>query len=128
MRAATGRIAFVTGRAVSAEIAEGSHARARASPASTASARASTFHGDVRDPDEVERRSRASSHATGRIDVLVNCAGVREIGDVYTMAADEWDNVIAINLSGTFYCCQAAARTCARAAAGRSSTSRRSAG
>ena len=42
--------------------------------------------------------------------MLVNSAGVREIGDVYTMATDEWDNVIAVNLSGTFYCCQAAAR------------------
>ncbi len=46
----------------------------------------------------------------GRIDVLVCSAGVREIGDVYTMATEEWDNVIAVNLSGTFYCCQAAAR------------------
>ena len=46
----------------------------------------------------------------GRIDILVNCAGVREIGDVYTMPAEEWENVIAINLSGTFYCCQSAAR------------------
>ena len=46
----------------------------------------------------------------GRIDVLVNSAGVREIGDVYSMPAEEWENVIAINLSGTFYCCQAAAR------------------
>ena len=70
-------------------------------------------HGDVRSPAEVERAvgvERASSVAKGRIDVLVNCAGVREIGDVYTMAAEEWENVIAINLSGTFYCCQAAAR------------------
>ena len=48
--------------------------------------------------------------AEGRIDVLVCSAGVREIGDVYTMPTDEWDNVIAVNLSGTFYCCQAAAR------------------
>ena len=48
--------------------------------------------------------------AAGRIDVLVNCAGVREIGDVYSLPSDEWENVIAINLSGTFYCCQAAAR------------------
>jgi NAD(P)-dependent dehydrogenase (short-subunit alcohol dehydrogenase family) len=46
----------------------------------------------------------------GRIDVLVNSAGVREIGDVYSISPEEWENVIAINLSGTFYCCQAAAR------------------
>ena len=54
------------------------------------------------------------AEATGRIDVLVNSAGVREIGDVYSLPAEEWENVIAINLSGTFYCCQAAARLDAR--------------
>ena len=64
----------------------------------------------MRDPAAVERAVQSVVDATGRIDVLVNCAGVREIGDVYTMPAEEWENVIAINLSGTFYCCQSAAR------------------
>jgi NAD(P)-dependent dehydrogenase (short-subunit alcohol dehydrogenase family) len=68
------------------------------------------IHGDVRSPADVERAVDQVVAAEGRIDVLVCSAGVREIGDVYTMAADEWDNVIAVNLSGTFYCCQAAAR------------------
>ena len=61
-------------------------------------------------PADVERAVAEVVEAEGRIDVLVNSAGVREIGDVYTMATEEWDNVIAVNLSGTFYCCQAAAR------------------
>jgi NAD(P)-dependent dehydrogenase (short-subunit alcohol dehydrogenase family) len=69
------------------------------------------IHGDVRSPADVEQAVAQVVAAEGRIDVLVNSAGVREIGDVYTMAADEWDNVIAVNLSGTFYCCQAAARS-----------------
>jgi len=68
------------------------------------------IHGDVRSPADVERAVEQVVSGEGRIDVLVNSAGVREIGDVYTMATDEWDNVIAVNLSGTFYCCQAAAR------------------
>ncbi|HET7513662.1 MAG TPA: SDR family oxidoreductase, partial [Gaiella sp.] len=68
------------------------------------------FHGDVRSPADVEDVVARVVAAEGRIDVLVNSAGVREIGDVYTMPTDEWDNVIAVNLSGTFYCCQAAAR------------------
>ena len=68
------------------------------------------LHGDVRAPAEVERAMTAVVAAAGRVDILVNCAGVREIGDVYTMQAEEWENVIAINLSGTFYCCQSAAR------------------
>jgi NAD(P)-dependent dehydrogenase (short-subunit alcohol dehydrogenase family) len=68
------------------------------------------YVGDVRSPSEVASAVDGLVAAEGRIDVLVNSAGVREIGDVYTMPTDEWDNVIAVNLSGTFYCCQAAAR------------------
>ena len=66
--------------------------------------------GDVRSPADVERAVAEVVDTEGRIDVLVCSAGVREIGDVYTMATEEWDNVIAVNLSGTFYCCQAVAR------------------
>jgi NAD(P)-dependent dehydrogenase (short-subunit alcohol dehydrogenase family) len=65
---------------------------------------------DVREPLAVDAAMQHVASAAGRIDVLVNSAGVREIGDVYSMAAEEWENVIAINLSGSFYCCQAAAR------------------
>jgi NAD(P)-dependent dehydrogenase (short-subunit alcohol dehydrogenase family) len=65
---------------------------------------------DVRSSEDVERALEGVVADAGRIDILVNCAGVREIGDVYTMPAEEWENVIAINLSGTFYCCQSAAR------------------
>jgi NAD(P)-dependent dehydrogenase (short-subunit alcohol dehydrogenase family) len=76
------------------------------------------IHGDVHSPADVERAVAQVVAAEGRIDVLVNSAGVREIGDVYTMAAEEWDNVIAVNLSGTFYCCQAAARSMREAGGG----------
>jgi NAD(P)-dependent dehydrogenase (short-subunit alcohol dehydrogenase family) len=66
--------------------------------------------GDVRSAPEVEEASERVVDEAGRIDVLVNCAGVREIGDVYELPADEWENVIAVNLSGVFYWCQSAAR------------------
>ncbi len=65
---------------------------------------------DVRDAAAVDSVMRHVASESGRIDVLVNSAGVREIGDVYSLSAMEWENVIAVNLSGTFYCCQAAAR------------------
>jgi NAD(P)-dependent dehydrogenase (short-subunit alcohol dehydrogenase family) len=76
------------------------------------------IHGDVRSPADVERAVAEVVAARGRLDVLVNSAGVREIGDVYAMSTDEWDNVIAVNLSGTFYCCQAAARAMREAGRG----------
>ena len=74
--------------------------------------------GDVRDAGAVERAVQSVVETTGRIDILVNCAGVREIGDVYTMPADEWENVIAVNLTGTFFCCQSVARRMRDAAGG----------
>jgi NAD(P)-dependent dehydrogenase (short-subunit alcohol dehydrogenase family) len=101
------RIAFVTGSAsgIGAAIA----ARFAAEGATVVGF--DRADGDVRNPADVERAVAAAVEAHGRIDVVVNSAGVREIGDVYTLATDEWDNVIAVNLSGTFYVCQAAART-----------------
>jgi 3-oxoacyl-[acyl-carrier protein] reductase len=42
------------------------------------------------------------------VDLLVNVAGVVSFGSAETLAEDEWDRVIAINLKGTFLCCQAA--------------------
>ena len=66
--------------------------------------------GDVRDAAAVERAAGAIEAELGRIDVLVNCAGVREITDVFEMKPEEWENVLAVNLSGVFYWCQSAAR------------------
>ena len=43
----------------------------------------------------------------GRIDILVNVAGVVSTGSAAKLAEEEWDRVIDINLKGTFLCCQA---------------------
>src|SRR3954463_16675276 len=100
------RVAFVTGSAsgIGRAIAE---AFAREGAQGAGFDRAD---GDGRVPAAGERGVAAAVERFGRIDVVVNCAGVREIGDVYELAAEEWENVIAVNLSGTFYVCQAAAR------------------
>jgi len=105
------QVALVTGAAsgIGREIAE-RFAREGARVAGFDRSGDVAFQGDVRSPSEVERAVDRLVDDEGRLDVLVCSAGVREIGDVYTMASDEWDNVIAVNLSGTFYSCQAAAR------------------
>ncbi len=43
----------------------------------------------------------------GRIDVLVNNAGVYHIKPLLEMTEEEWDRVLAVNLKGVFNCCRA---------------------
>lgn len=43
----------------------------------------------------------------GRLDILVNVAGIVSFGAAATLAEAEWDRVLDINLKGTFLCCQA---------------------
>ena len=123
-----GRVAFVTGvgsgigRAVAerfsregARIAGFDRARAAGEEVTAALEAAGSekplfVAGDVRDPADVERAVADVVVEAGRIDVLVTSAGVREIGDVYTLPAEEWQNVLAVNLTGVFYCCQSVAR------------------
>jgi NAD(P)-dependent dehydrogenase (short-subunit alcohol dehydrogenase family) len=44
----------------------------------------------------------------GRIDVLVNVAGILRDRMIFNMSKDEWDAVLAVHLDGTFFCTRAA--------------------
>ena len=46
----------------------------------------------------------------GQIDILVNCAGILRVASFLETTETDWDTTLAINLKGTFLCCQAAAR------------------
>ncbi|MFN8377462.1 MAG: SDR family NAD(P)-dependent oxidoreductase [Anaerolineae bacterium] len=46
----------------------------------------------------------------GRVDVLVNSAGIIGPAPSLEVTEEAWNNLISINLSGTFFCCQAVAR------------------
>ena len=71
---------------------------------------AQAFQVDVADLDSVARFVDAAGSAVGRLDVLVNSAGVREIVSVLDLSFAEWQRVISVNLSGTFLTSQAFAR------------------
>lgn len=64
----------------------------------------STFHGgvDVRDEGAVRSAIEAIRATHGRIDVLVNGAGVDGRGAAHELAVEDWDRTIDINLKGSF--------------------------
>ncbi|RIK96708.1 MAG: oxidoreductase [Proteobacteria bacterium] len=61
---------------------------------------------DVRDEDAIARTLAEVARAHGRIDVLVNAAGVAGGGPVHLLDAAAWDRVLDVNLKGTFLACK----------------------
>jgi 3-oxoacyl-[acyl-carrier protein] reductase len=65
---------------------------------------------DVASGDDVADFLEAVVSETGRIDVLVNNAGITRDGLLVRMKASDWDDVLDINLKGTFNCSKIAAK------------------
>lgn len=63
---------------------------------------------DVRDPEAVDRLVKGAMGRFGRVDVLVNNAGVGAFADAAVMTDDQWATVIGTNLTGVFFCTRAA--------------------
>ena len=61
---------------------------------------------DVSEEDGVRGMVGTVLRAFGRIDVLVNNAGVLSQCPVEEMPVEEWDRVLGVNLRGTFLCCR----------------------
>lgn len=63
---------------------------------------------DVSDPDECRAAIDGCLDRFGRIDSLVNMAGMIRMGHTEDFPTELWRQVLDVNLSGTFYMCQAA--------------------
>mmetsp|Transcript_24707 Transcript_24707/g.84510 ORF Transcript_24707/g.84510 Transcript_24707/m.84510 type:complete len:285 (+) Transcript_24707:91-945(+) len=74
---------------------------------------------DVSKPDEVKAMMDACVEAFGAPDVLVNNAGITRDTLMMRMKPDQWQSVIDLNLSGVFYCCQAATKLMGKKRSGR---------
>jgi 3-oxoacyl-[acyl-carrier protein] reductase len=118
-----GRVAVVTGagRGLGAAIAEELAARGAVvvvadvdrDLAEATAARlpdASAVVADVTDPLAVNALFDEVARANGRVDVLVNNAGVGAVAPSEQLAPEVWSRTLAVNLTGTFLCAQAAAR------------------
>jgi NAD(P)-dependent dehydrogenase (short-subunit alcohol dehydrogenase family) len=68
------------------------------------------IHCDVTKGEEVQAMIDAVVERFGRLDIAVNNAGIAILGADETLQQNDWDKVIAVNLTGAFLCCQAEAR------------------
>ncbi len=73
-----------------------------------AGGRALAVHADVTRPGEVEALAAAATDTFGRIDVLVNNAGILRSTRAADVTAEEWHLVVDSNLTGSFLCARAA--------------------
>jgi NAD(P)-dependent dehydrogenase (short-subunit alcohol dehydrogenase family) len=78
----------------------------------------SYVHCDVGDKADVDAVIAAALKAHGRIDVLVNNAGIFKAADFLDISEDDFDAVLRVNLKGAFLMGQAAARVMAQQGGG----------
>ncbi|TPG33701.1 SDR family oxidoreductase [Mycolicibacterium hodleri] len=76
------------------------------------------FACNVADPDSVTAVVDAAMAEFGRIDVLVNSAGIARLAPAEDLSLADWDSTIAVNLKGTFLMCQTVGRHMLEAGSG----------
>ena len=62
---------------------------------------------DVANPESVQGMVEAVIQTYGRVDILINNAGITQDAMLTKMTPEQWQRVIDVNLSGVFYCTQA---------------------
>jgi len=131
----SGRVALVTGasrgigRATALALARqgarvvaaarGDHAAAVAADIEVAGGQALAATVDVTDPASIEAMVTAAMERFGRVDVLVNNAGITRDRFMLRMKREDWDAVLATNLTAAFTCAQAVLRLMIKQRSGR---------
>jgi 3-oxoacyl-[acyl-carrier protein] reductase len=116
-----GRVAFVTGAARGIGLAVATALNQRGASVAVADVdlpaletatqslgdRALAVEADVSRQVDVRRAIERTVDHFGALDILVNNAGICPLCDFADVTEEEWDRVLAINLKGAFFCCQA---------------------
>jgi meso-butanediol dehydrogenase/(S,S)-butanediol dehydrogenase/diacetyl reductase len=71
---------------------------------------AGSLEADVSDLEQVQAAFQTAVRVMGGVDVLINNAGISIRHDFLKITPEEWDRIIAVNLTGVFYVAQTAAR------------------
>jgi len=66
--------------------------------------------GDVRRSEDIARTLRRTLDAFGRLDILINNAGIAKHVEAASMSLQDWSEIQDVNVTGVFLCAQAAAR------------------
>lgn len=61
---------------------------------------------DVSDRASLENLAAAAMEAFGKVDILVNCAGIIKRTPTLTLSEEDWNNILNTNLTGTLRACQ----------------------
>ena len=72
--------------------------------------KAAALQVDVTQSSQVEKMAQTVLQDWGKIDILVNSAGITYRGTALEFPEKEWDRILAVNLKGTFLSCQVVGR------------------
>ena len=100
-------------------VARGTHAEGTVAEISAAGGKAEAATTDVTDASAIDELFSGVLARHGRIDILVNNAGITRDQLLLRMKRDDWDAVIATNLTAAFACSQAVVRPMMKQRSGR---------
>jgi NAD(P)-dependent dehydrogenase (short-subunit alcohol dehydrogenase family) len=89
---------------------DGAAARATAEDAGKLGPRSLALDTDVGDLAAIDRMAQRVMETFGRIDVLVNNAGVTRRAYIMDLTEQDWDRIMRVNAKGVFFCLQRVAR------------------
>lgn len=100
-------------------VARGSNADETAKAITAAGGAAASYGADVTDAAAVDALVKHAVETHGRLDILVSNAGIARDQLMLRMKREDWDQVIATNLTATFTLCQAAIKPMIKQRSGR---------